>query len=86
LAQLRSLGTGLYLRDGSRVLYRRSDVDQWAASVLGEPITSTSQESALDHVRAAAAARRAARATPPTEPPADTAPQTARSPRGPDAA
>jgi hypothetical protein len=72
LAQLRNLGAGpVFLRDGVRTLYRSAYIDQWAEAQLGGPITSTSQESALDQVRAAAAARRAAR----SEPPADSTPR-----------
>jgi hypothetical protein len=73
LQQLRRLGAGpVFLRDGVRALYRQSNLDTWAAGVLGEPIVSTSQEAALDHVRAAAAARRAARSEPTDQPTADT--------------
>jgi hypothetical protein len=48
LAELRASGEGPpYLRDGSRVIYRRRDVDAWALRLLGKPMTSTSEEAAL---------------------------------------
>jgi hypothetical protein len=47
LGQLRAAGEGpKYFRDGNVVRYREDLLDQWAEHQLGEPVTSTSEESA----------------------------------------
>ena len=47
LGQLRARGTGpKYYRDGNVVRYRDDLTDEWAEQQLGEPLTSTSEESA----------------------------------------
>src|SRR5690349_21772926 len=47
LAQLRADGEGpQYFRDGNVVRYREDLLDAWAEQQLGEPLSSTSEESA----------------------------------------
>jgi len=46
LAQLRAAGEGpQYFRDGNVVRYRDDLLDAWAEQQLGEPLSSTSEES-----------------------------------------